>query len=106
LLSRSARPDGIVCASDSIASGVLEAARDLGIAVPTDLEVSGFDDATFATHTTPPLTTVRMPLQQLGAATIEMLVALIEGTGAQRHLILPTTLVQRGSTLRHHSPQS
>jgi LacI family transcriptional regulator len=91
-------PDGIVCASDAIASGVLDAARELGIDVPGDLEVSGFDDSSFATHTTPQLTTVRMPLRETGRAAIRMLVDLTEGRDAKRHVVLPTSIVERGST--------
>jgi LacI family transcriptional regulator len=92
-------PDGIVCASDAIASGVLDAARELGIEVPTELEVSGFDDSTFAIHTTPQLTTVRMPLIETGAAAMRLLIAMIEGTQTERHVVLDTTIVRRESTL-------
>lgn len=104
LLTGDARPDGIVCASDAIASGVLDAARQLGVPVPEQLEVSGFDDSSWATHTTPQLTTVRMPLQETGVAAIELLIDLIEHepAAAARHTILPTSIVWRGSTL--HPP--
>lgn len=100
LLAGPNRPDGIVCASDDIAGGVLDAARSLGVNVPTDLEVTGFDDSAFAVHTTPPLSTVRMPLQDIGRAAIELLVKMIEAGDevADRHITLPTTLIHRGST--------
>lgn len=100
LLAGPDRPDGIVCASDAIASGVLDAARQLEVAVPSDLEVSGFDDSSFATHTTPQLTTVRMPLRETGDAAVALLIDLIEQEpAAARHTILPTTIIWRGSTL-------
>lgn len=100
LLSGPDAPDGIVCASDAIASGVLDAARELGRDVPGSLEVSGFDDSSFAIHTTPQLTTVRMPLLETGAAAMRLLVAMIEGADdVDRHIVLPTTIVHRESTL-------
>jgi LacI family transcriptional regulator len=96
-------PDGIVCASDAIAAGVLDAARELGISVPTALEVSGFDDSSFAIHTTPQLTTVRMPLLETGAAAMRLLISMIDDPAtAERHVILPTTIVHRESTLMPH----
>jgi LacI family transcriptional regulator len=99
LLSGADAPDGIVCASDAIASGVLEAAREYRIDVPGRLEVSGFDDSSFAIHTTPQLTTVRMPLIETGAAAMRLLIAMIDGTeGLERHIVLPTTIVHREST--------
>lgn len=90
--------DGIVCAADSIASGVLDAARLLEIDIPGALEVSGFDDASFALHTVPPLTTVRMPLTDIGRTSVELLLSIIEGRDSARHVLLPTELVLRGST--------
>ncbi|BCB80840.1 LacI family DNA-binding transcriptional regulator [Phytohabitans flavus] len=92
-------PTGIVCASDTIAAGVLDAARRAGLKVPDDLAVSGFDDRSFATHTTPPLTTVRMPLHDTGHSAAKMLFAMISGEPLPtRRVILPTEIVQRGST--------
>src|SRR5262249_38426184 len=67
------RPDAIVCGSDHIAAGVLKAAQELGIAVPAALAVTGFDDLDLASHTTPPLTSVRMPLSRLGEAAVSLL---------------------------------
>ena len=99
LLSGKDAPDAIVCASDAVASGVLDAARELGVDVPRQLEVSGFDDSSFAIHTTPQLTTVRMPLLETGAAAMRLLIAMIDGADTPRHVVLPTTIVRRESTL-------
>ena len=99
VLSADPRPDGIVCAADSVASGCLDAARQLGIDVPNDLSVSGFDDSVFAIHTNPQLTTARMPLNAIGTAAVDLLVAMIEGSPvARRHVVLHTQLVLRQST--------
>ena len=99
VLSRADRPDAVLCGADIIAAGCLEAARSFGLAVPGDLAGSGFDDRSLATHTTPPLTTVRMPLREIGVEAARLLFALIDGDEPrQRHIILPTEIVAREST--------
>ena len=73
LLSAPERPDAVMCANDEIAMGVLEAAREARIHVPTDLAVTGWDDIPAARHLTPPLTTVRQPMTDLGRRAAEFL---------------------------------
>jgi DNA-binding LacI/PurR family transcriptional regulator len=74
-------PTAIVAATDVLAFGVLHAAHELGIRVPADLSVVGFDDIPIAQHTVPALTTVRMPIAEMVAAAVELAVA--EPTGAR-----------------------
>jgi LacI family transcriptional regulator len=91
------RPDAIVCGSDFIGAGVLLAARELGIAVPDELAVTGFDDLDLAAHTSPTLTSVRMPLKELGRAAVSLL--LDEPTSAPPHsMLLPSEILFREST--------
>lgn len=61
-------PTAVVCSTDHLATGVLHAAAGLGLDVPADLSVVGFDDIPMASYTIPPLTTVRMPVAEMGAA--------------------------------------
>lgn len=94
------RPTAIVSFSDVIAFGVLDAAREAGVRVPADLSVSGFDDLTEASWTTPPLTTIRQPTATKGRLAAEYLVEAIAGGGdapvhRQR---LSTVLLLREST--------
>lgn len=97
LTDADARPDAMVCGSDLIASGALFAARELGLSVPRDLAVTGFDDLDLAKHTNPPLTSVRMPLEALGAAAVSLL--LDPPTGSPPHsMLLPTEILYREST--------
>ena len=92
-------PTAVFAANDLSAMGILDAAQRLGLRVPDDLSVVGFDDIPESASTTPGLTTVRQEIQQIGAAAVDLLVGLVEGTPApQAHLRLPTTLVPRGST--------
>jgi LacI family transcriptional regulator len=92
-------PDAIVASRDRLAYVCLEVARELRIPVPERLAVCGFDDLHLSQLTTPPLTTVRMPVHQLALRAGEMLFSLIEGREpAPMRLVLPTELVLRQST--------
>jgi LacI family transcriptional regulator len=109
LLSRPERqrPTAIVGANDAIASACLEQAREMGLEVPHDLAISGFDNRSFSAYTSPPLTTVSMPLHDMGIAAAGMLVSLIEGRPLTRkRVILPAALVLRESTPPVHSDGS
>ena len=98
LLARPDPPDAIVCANDEIAMGVLEAARSIGLTVPDDLAVTGWDDIPAARHLAPPLTTVRQPMLDLGRRAAELLRERITTHRSQPlHELLPTELVIRAS---------
>jgi LacI family transcriptional regulator len=99
LLSLPDRPTAIFAANDLSAIAALEVAHDMGVHVPTELSVVGFDDVPESASTTPPLTTVRQPIQQMGAAAIGLLISLINATPVdETHVRLPTSLVERGTT--------
>lgn len=92
------KPDAIFAAGDTIAIGILQAARDAGLTVPDDLSVIGFDDIDVASQSFPMLTTVRQPVQQKGEKAARLLIDLIEGRAVgPQHIILPTELVVRHS---------
>lgn len=92
------RPTGILCGDDTIALGVLDGARLLGLQVPRDLSVVGFDDIALAGYATPPLTTIRQDAVAKGRAAAEMLIDLVNGALETRQRVLPTELIVRGST--------
>jgi DNA-binding LacI/PurR family transcriptional regulator len=98
LLAGEPRPTAIVALSDELALGVLDAAADLGLDVPADLSVTGFDDTPAAALARPPLTTVRQPLRRKGEVAGHKLLDLIAGRRPTRARRLPTELVVRGST--------
>jgi DNA-binding LacI/PurR family transcriptional regulator len=90
---------GVLCASDVLALGAIRAVRRLGLRVPQDVSVVGFDDSAFMTCTDPPLTTVRQPIEAMGQAVVELLVNQIEGIGVRPdELLFEPELVVRGST--------
>ncbi|RJL32696.1 LacI family DNA-binding transcriptional regulator [Bailinhaonella thermotolerans] len=90
---------GIVCASDPLALGAIRAVRRLGLSVPEDVSVVGFDDSAFMNCTNPPLTTVRQPIEALGRAAVTFLVNQIDGAAVTaEELLFEPELVVRGST--------
>jgi DNA-binding LacI/PurR family transcriptional regulator len=103
VLSLPERPTGVLCYSDVLANGVLRAAEELGLDVPGDVSVVGFDDSPLATRVRPALTTVRQDVQLKGRTAAAELVAAMEtvrsgGAVEPRSVLLPTELVVRDST--------
>ncbi|MFB7345912.1 LacI family DNA-binding transcriptional regulator [Streptomyces hydrogenans] len=91
------RPTAVVCDDDILAVGVLKAARRLGLRVPEDLSITGFDDLALAGAVEPELTTVRLPAEEFGRRGMEALLAVLAGEPAPP-VTLPVTLVARGSS--------
>ena len=77
MLTSSVPPTGIVCASDTQAAGVLEAAGHLGLSVPGDLSVTGYDDLDLADHLG--LTTIHQPLFESGVRAVQRLLRVLDG---------------------------
>lgn len=89
----------VICGSDLMALGAIRAIRDLGLSVPGDVSVIGFDDSTLVAFTDPPLTTVRQPVQAMGTAAVRMLLDEIAGEpGSRSEFVFQPELVVRGST--------
>ncbi|MDX3106529.1 LacI family DNA-binding transcriptional regulator [Nonomuraea angiospora] len=102
LLRGKGRPEAIICSDDEVALGALLAAEELGLSVPGDLAVTGWDDIMAARHARPALTTVRQPMRELGARAARALDELITRTrDLPRHQSLPTELVVRSSCGDH-----
>jgi LacI family transcriptional regulator len=97
-LPKTERPTAIFAANDLCAEGALRALREAGWSVPDDMAVVGYDDTWFATMTQPALTTVRMPIAEMGALAVRMLVDLVEGRPlGDPHPVLPVSLTVRSS---------
>ena len=98
LLGRSDRPTAIFAGNDEMASGVYGAAHELGIRIPDDLSLIGFDDAPIATRMWPAMTSVRLPVREMGKAAAEKLFAQPkEATNAPAAEFTPA-LIERQST--------
>lgn len=93
------RPTGILAMSDAMAIGAMSAARDIGVLVPRDLSIVGFDDVDVAAHVEPPLTTVHQQTREKGAEAARLLLAGIEHREQPpERRRLATRLIVRGST--------
>ncbi|MBW5482045.1 LacI family DNA-binding transcriptional regulator [Streptomyces bambusae] len=90
-------PTAVICDDDILAAGTCKAARRLGLRVPEDLSVTGFDDLALATAVEPELTTVHLPAEQVGEHGMSALLTVLEG-GTWTAPDLPVHLVVRGST--------
>jgi LacI family transcriptional regulator len=99
LLALPEPPTAVFAGSDETALGVMEAARRRGLRVPDDLSVVGFDDTQVARMASPPLTTVRQPLREMGGVALRTALRLSDGERPESHHVeLATELVVRGST--------
>ena len=100
LLALKKRPTAIFAANDSMAIGALSALRESGIAVPEEMAVAGFDDIPLARYMDPPLSSVHVPICELGARAVEMLLHGIthKNDHARRRERVATTVVIRRST--------
>jgi len=100
LLSHKGRPSAIFSCNDMMAFGSLHAARKLGLTVPDDVAVVGFDDVPLCAYVDPNLTTVEIPRYGLGAGAMQMLIDLISGNLTDRIRWFKTRLMARESTLK------
>lgn len=94
------RPTAVLAMSDAMAVGAMRAARDLGLRIPDDFSVVGFDDIEIAAYTDPPLTTVHQPIRQKGREAVRILLSVVERPEVHRseQLRLETRLIVRAST--------
>jgi LacI family transcriptional regulator len=98
LLAMRPRPTAIFTGNDEMATGVYVAAREIGLRIPEDLSVIGYDDAPVAARAWPPLTSVRLPIREMGRTAAEQLFAGREGRAAPRSPEFQPALVERQST--------
>ncbi|TMM32848.1 MAG: LacI family transcriptional regulator [Actinobacteria bacterium] len=101
LLNLPQPPTAVFAGNDETAAGVIEAVRARGLRVPDDLSVVGFDDTHVAQLASPPLTTVRQPLRQMGGVALRTAIRLAAGEKLESHHVeLATELIVRASTAR------
>ncbi|MCC6532144.1 MAG: substrate-binding domain-containing protein [Burkholderiales bacterium] len=98
LLETGARPTAVVCGNDILAAGVLLEAASCEIAVPAALSVTGFDDIDLAAEIVPALTTVHLPVVDIGRLAAERLLARLAGKRVARVERVPVELIARAST--------
>jgi DNA-binding LacI/PurR family transcriptional regulator len=98
LLERDPAIDGVFAASDAIAAGALEALREAGRSVPSDVGIVGFDDSTWAVRTQPQLSTVHQPAKEIGAVAAQLILRQLRGEQLETlGRLLPTPVIWRDS---------
>lgn len=97
-----ARPTAVACYNDLVAAGLYRALAELGLRVPEDVSVLGFDDIPLAAYLTVPLTTIRMPTARMGALAAEMLIQHVEAHTVlpPQYAVLESALIERASVRR------
>ncbi len=102
LINRAARPTAIFCSNDSMAIGALSAIRHAGLRVPDDVSVCGFDDIPVSQFLNPPLTSVHVPIDQLGSTGATRLFERLTSGGSwkEKHIFVPTSLSIRNSCIK------
>lgn len=100
LLERADPPTAIICTSDDLAAGVIAHANHLGLRLPADLAVTGFDDTIVASRIWPPLTVVGQPVEEMAFRATQCLIAALDGTGsaAPQDELFDHSIVEREST--------
>ncbi len=98
LLSRANRPTAVFAGNDEMAIGVYTSARKLGLAIPDDLSIVGFDDTPMASRIVPALTTVRLPIRDMGSEAARGLLRLIAGQDEAENKSFSHEIIVREST--------
>lgn len=89
-------PSAIICANDSMALGVIKGLKEVGVDIPNDIAIIGFDDIEIASQVTPSLTTIAAPVSQIAEHAFAMLKNLMEDKALQnQHIVLDTSLITR-----------
>lgn len=100
--SREERPTAIAAFNDAMAIGAMHAIRDQGLSVGRDIAVTGFDDSPMVQYLTPPLTSIRQPIWEVGEKVIAILLGLLDGkpVGEQQVLLQPRLIIRQSSEAR------
>lgn len=97
-LAQRRQPTAIFAANDQMAFGAIKAAREHGLSIPRELAVAGFDNVPLSSFFIPPLTTMEVPMYDLGVAAMQLLVDLMSGKTSEKLKLFSTRLVVREST--------
>ncbi len=92
------RPTALICTNDYIATGAMIEAKKLGLHIPDELSIVGFDDTDMSAHLDPPLTTIRVPSRLMGEEIAKYIIARLERGAAVQPSTLSAELIVRGST--------
>jgi LacI family transcriptional regulator len=97
LMGLSPRPTAIICGNDVLAAGAIIKANEMGVKIPNDISVTGFDDIDLAEVVDPKLTTVHVPHRRMGESAAQLLLGILNGQTDCQSVELDTQLIMRGS---------
>ena len=100
ILSHPKRPDAIITGNDNMAVGAYRAIHELGLKIPDDVAIASFNDISVAQFLNPPLSTVRLPSEEIGETAVELLLERVGGRELSKRITLASQLKWRGSTRR------
>lgn len=100
LMAQKNPPDAIVTCNDNIAVGAYRAIHELGLRIPEDVAVASFNDISVAQFLNPPLSTIRLPSEEIGETAVELLLERIAGRELAKRINLSSTVIWRGSSRR------
>jgi LacI family transcriptional regulator len=98
LLALDPRPTAVVSTNDVFAVGAMIACRETGVRIPEDISITGVDNTDLGATQTPPLTSIRTPIVEVGRAAAQQVIARLEGREHVAFQTLPFELMPRGST--------
>lgn len=97
IMSQASRPTAVICGNDLLALGAMRQARTMGLSVPNDVSITGFDDMELSLIADPPLATVKIPHADMGVKAASMLTAMVREGARPGNVALPYTLCLRAS---------
>lgn len=103
LINRHKEVTAIFCASDLMALGALKACKELGLHVPKEMSIVGYDNIVLASYSSPNLTTVGQEVYQIGYEAADLLIEMLEGKETNMKRYLDTKLIIRESTAKNHN---
>ena len=98
LLTCNPRPTAVFAGNDELAVGAIQSVKRVGLRVGKDISIIGVDDQRIASLYEPPITTIRVPTEELGYRAMQMLVDVLRGKASETDVLLPTSLVIRATT--------
>lgn len=106
MLASGDRPDAIITCNDNMAVGAYRALHEVGLKIPGDIAIASFNDISAAQFLNPPLSTVRLPSEEIGETAVELLLERVAGRTLAKHITLASELKWRGSTRPVTPPDS
>jgi LacI family transcriptional regulator len=89
-----ALPTAVICANDESAAGAIHAAHELGLSLPRDMTIVGFDDAPFARLLSPPLTTISQAIDTMASRAVDLLVDVIKTVERPYETVKPRLVIR------------